>query len=93
MVGSTARIAAPNRRNRSTFPAGVVQPIWCRPKISLPISQYRTPYGSGCPFSARSRPIGVSAGPLQYSTHAAASSAVPSPALTQISGSQPTCWQ
>jgi hypothetical protein len=37
--------------------------------------------------------MGVASEPLQYSTQAAASAGVPSPALAQIMGSQPTVRQ
>jgi len=45
--------------------------------------------GIGVPVVGPEASSGVSAEPLQYSTQAAASSAEPEPAFTQIIGSQP----
>src|SRR5437773_12000524 len=75
-------------------------PNWSRyfglsPLISLPICQYLTPYGAGCPLATRFDPQAVWGPPLQYSTRSAALWG-PSEKLTQITGSTPVnsqSWQ
>ena len=57
------------------------------PYISLPMFHQTTLYGSGCPFAARSLPIGVSVEPFMYCTHSAAECASPKPEFTQMYGS------
>src|SRR6185503_10951297 len=62
------------------------------PQISFPTSQNLTPNGFAWPLAARIAPYFEVDGPLQYSTHAAASDAVaPRPStLTVIEGSAPS---
>src|SRR3954471_9274448 len=89
--GSTARMAATYRVRFCAYVGASECPRTQSPQISLPTSQYFTAYGSGWPFRARMVPCVDVEGPLQYSTHAAASSAVaPRPStLTVIDGSAP----
>src|SRR5215213_1540592 len=89
IVGSTARMAAAYASKLRAYVAASECPRTQSPQISLPISQYFTRNGSTFPFLARIAPYSDDAGPLQYSTHAAASRAVaPRPStLTVIDGS------
>src|SRR6476620_10375695 len=89
--GSTARIAATYLPRFRAYVLASECPRTQSPQISLPISQYFTRYGSGWPSRARNDPYLELGGPLQYSTHAAASSTVAPPpsTFTVIDGSAP----
>src|SRR5207237_7988393 len=92
-MGLALRIAAANSLKRRAFSSEPTKPPCQYPKFSFPTSQMRTSYGSGLPFLARRLPIGVVTGPLQYSTQAAASSAVAEPDFTVMYVSATDCLQ
>src|SRR6185436_2411086 len=89
--GSTARIACAYRLKLRAYVSASEWPRTQSPQISFPTSQSFTPNGSGWPLAARIAPYFEVAGPLQYSTQAAASSTVaPRPStFTVIEGSAP----
>src|SRR6185437_10540557 len=68
IVGSTAFIAMTMSLCLTQYWSSDMWPYCQGPYISLPIDQRRTRKGSGCPLATRSRPMRVSADPLQYST-------------------------
>src|SRR6185436_18668924 len=89
--GSTARIACAYRLKLRAYVSASEWPRTQSPQISFPTSQSFTAKGAGWPLAARIAPYFDVAGPLQYSTQAAASSTVaPRPStLTVIDGSAP----